>query len=114
MPRGIVTLIELGSRPWYYRGEFYTGLSKFAHKVASVEAAELMAGVEAIQFAINAGFRKIRLKCDNIYVIDDIKSYEDGLSSGTAIVADIVGWAKGIISLVFLLLNMMEILWPML
>ena len=68
--------------------DFYAGLSKNDCKVSSAEAAKLVAALEAINFAVDAGFRNILLEGDNLGVINAIR--EDGLDSRGAIVVDII------------------------
>ena len=73
-----------------HSGSFLAGLSKSGCRVSSAEAAELVAAYEAINFAVDAGFRNFLLEGDNIGVMNAIRCNEDGLGSGGAIVADIV------------------------
>lgn len=76
-----------------HRGEFYAGLSKFTHKVPTPEAAELLAGLKALNLAIDAGFRNLVLEGDNASVINALQQYEDGLVLGF-LVANICGLSQ--------------------
>lgn len=52
--------------------DFYEGLSKIGCKVSSAKVAELVAPLEASNFAVNAGFRNIILEGDNLGVMNAI------------------------------------------
>lgn len=70
-------------------GEFYVGLNKFSRGFCSIETVELKAGLEALRFTIDVGFRDIILEGDNVSVVNTFKTSNDGFVSGCAIVADI-------------------------
>ena len=53
-----------------YRGEFYAGMSKLGNIVASAETVELVAAREALNFALDAGFRDIILEGNNLSIIN--------------------------------------------
>lgn len=60
-------------------GDFYAGLSKIGCKVSLVEAVELVAVLEVINFAMDAGFRNILLEGDNLEVTNAIQTKDDDL-----------------------------------
>ena len=70
-------------------GEFYVGLSKACTKAAWAEIAGMVATFKAINFALEASFWNVILESDNISMTNDIRSNEESLASGSAIVVDI-------------------------
>lgn len=74
--------------------EFYAALSKRGGTVSSAEVAELVAALEAIKFALDAGFRDVELEGNKIAMRNAIELEGDKIAVMNAIWDGETGWSR--------------------